>query len=87
MCRITGARRLPVLKCAKRVTMRRERLMRRVGVIFPDLVVPGRITMKLGRVSVMCRSISMVPSCGLTGGCRSSLTISAMGQGFQWHSP
>ena len=45
-----------------------ERLVRRVGVIFPDLVVPGRITMKLGRVSVMCRSISMVPCCGLTGG-------------------
>ena len=68
MCRIKRARRLPVLKCAKRVTMRRERLMRRVGVIFPDLVVPGRITMKLGRVSVMCRSRSMVPCCGLTGG-------------------
>jgi len=68
MCRIKRARRLPVLKCAKSVTMRRERLMRRVGVILPDLVVPGRLSMKPRRVSMMCRSRSMVPSCGLTGG-------------------
>jgi hypothetical protein len=57
-----------VLQCAKSVTMGRQRLMRRVGIILPDLVVPGRLPMKLSRVSMMCRSRSMVPCCGLTGG-------------------
>ena len=68
MRRIKRPRRLPVLQCPKSVAMRRERLVRRVGVILPDLVVPGRLPMKLCCVSVMCRRRSMVPCCGLTGG-------------------
>ncbi len=40
MCSVTGARRLPMLERAKRMTMGGERLMRRVGVVLPDLVMP-----------------------------------------------
>jgi len=62
------ARRLPVLKCAKSMTMGRERLVRRVGVILADLIVPGRFTMKLRGESMMRRSRGVVPCCRLAGG-------------------
>ena len=58
---ITCARRLPVLKRVKRMTTGSERLVRRVGVILPDLVVPRRRAMKLRRVSMMHCRRSMVP--------------------------
>ncbi len=60
---VTFARRLPVLKCSKSMTMCRKRLMCRVGVVLADLVVPRRLAMKLARVSMMHCGSGMVPCC------------------------
>ena len=60
---ITCARRLPVLERAKRMAVSGKRLMCRVGIILPDLVVPRRFAMKLRRESMMHCGRSMVCCC------------------------
>jgi len=53
MCRIIRTRRLPTLPGADRMAMSGLRLMRGMGVVLADLIVPRRLAMKPRRLLVM----------------------------------